>query len=77
MPKTDDTNEGADGADIDPDTAHSEEADADFAAEHTRPTVASEPPTGRSDESVPTDYGGMDMKPGDRRGARGNGEDAG
>ena len=54
-----------DGWDIDRVTAESEEADADFAAEHTRPTYSDEPSTEGPDESVPFGYGGnggMDIK---------------
>jgi hypothetical protein len=51
------------GPQIDPNTAESMEEDADFAAEHTRPTYADEDsPEGAEDESVPHDDGGMDMK---------------
>jgi hypothetical protein len=49
---------------MDPVTAESEQADADFAAEHQRPTFADEPSTEGPDESVPTGYGGMDIDQG-------------
>lgn len=48
--------------DIDPVTAESEEADADFASEHKRPTFSDEPSTEGPDESVPTGEGGMSFK---------------
>lgn len=53
---------------LDSDTAYSEEHDADFAAEHRKPTYADEH-TGRPntdhDESVPPaeDVGGMSVPP--------------
>jgi hypothetical protein len=46
---------------MDPVTAESEQADADFATEHKRPTFADEPSTEGPDESVPTGHGGMDI----------------
>jgi hypothetical protein len=52
------------GPDIDPITAESEEADVDFAEEHSRPTYHDEPSTEEPDESVPADdagAGGMDV----------------
>jgi hypothetical protein len=48
--------------DLDPVTAESEEADADFASEHKRPTFSDEPSTEGPDESVPTGEGGMDLR---------------
>jgi len=51
------------GPEIDPVTAESMEEDADFAAEHTRPTYADEDsPEKAPDESVPGGEGGMDLE---------------
>jgi hypothetical protein len=52
---------------LDPVTAESMLADADFATEHKRPTFADEPGTEGPDESVPTGYGGMDIPEPHRR----------
>ncbi|RSM59748.1 hypothetical protein DMH04_55285 [Kibdelosporangium aridum] len=48
---------------IDPATAESMEEDADFAGEHTKPTYADEDsPENTSEESVPDEEGGMELK---------------
>ncbi|ONI81668.1 hypothetical protein ALI144C_20485 [Actinosynnema sp. ALI-1.44] len=50
------------GPQIDPDTAASEEQDADFAGEHTKPTFSDErSPEKSDDESVPDGEGGMNL----------------
>jgi hypothetical protein len=47
--------------DLDPVTAESMQADADFATEHKRPTFGDEPAPEGPDESVPKGHGGADM----------------